>query len=51
MCGRAKLSDDVSEIKIDLKIDWTRSAITGRAGTPPRHPDCPSSFRNVANAR
>jgi putative SOS response-associated peptidase YedK len=22
MCGRAKLPDDVSEIKLDLKIDW-----------------------------
>jgi putative SOS response-associated peptidase YedK len=22
MCGRAKLPDDVSEIKVDLKIDW-----------------------------
>jgi putative SOS response-associated peptidase YedK len=22
MCGRAKLADDVSELKLDLKIDW-----------------------------
>ncbi len=22
MCGRAKLPHDVSEIKLDLKIDW-----------------------------
>ena len=25
MCGRAKLPDDVSEIKLDLKIDWDES--------------------------
>jgi putative SOS response-associated peptidase YedK len=26
MCGRAKLPDDVSEIKLDLKIDWDEIA-------------------------
>jgi putative SOS response-associated peptidase YedK len=26
MCGRAKLPDDVSEIKLDLKIDWNEIA-------------------------
>src|SRR6185436_7307337 len=24
MCGRAKLPEDVSEIKLDLKIDWDK---------------------------
>jgi putative SOS response-associated peptidase YedK len=26
MCGRARLPDDVSEIKLDLRIDWDRLA-------------------------
>src|SRR5579885_2396046 len=26
MCGRAKLPDDMSEIKLDLKVDWDEIA-------------------------
>jgi hypothetical protein len=30
MCGRAKLPDDVSEIKLDLKIDFDQIASSSR---------------------
>ena len=47
MCGRAKLPDDVSEIKLDLKIDWDEiGTITGRAGTRRRPRNFRSSSRN-----
>jgi hypothetical protein len=32
MCGRAKLPDDVSEIKLDLKIDFDQIGDYDRAG-------------------
>jgi hypothetical protein len=51
MCGRAKLPDAVSEIKLDLKIDFDEIGKYVRAGTRRRPRNFPWSSHKTARVR
>ncbi|MGA9891081.1 MAG: hypothetical protein WBQ55_01655 [Xanthobacteraceae bacterium] len=50
MCGRAKLPKDVSEIKLDLKIDWEEIGAYQLRWNADRRPNFRLSYRAAASA-